>query len=120
MNITLAAGQSVRITIEVIEAASQMEPPVVEVRQIGRKPGPKALPQPIAEPSAYFEPIQRLLSAGPKSAKELRDAFGVNSADNAFSWALVMLQNEGLRRGKNKRKTGPVQKLEDGRYQLRA
>ncbi len=87
------------------------------------KPGPKSLVKSEMKSTEFHAPILSSLRDGPKSSEDIRkfldDRFGSLAATNTVSWALVELQNEGARRGRGLRQTGPVEKVTKGFYRLR-
>jgi hypothetical protein len=114
--ITINEGQTLRIT-----------GPNVTIEVIGAKPkgrrGPRSLPKATVSSIDLHDPILRLLGAGKAvSSKSIRDDLlsqFPGATTNTVSWALVELQNEDQKRGKNRRQTGPVVKTIEGLYSLR-
>ncbi len=109
--VALAAGGT-RLSFTVLEKLDEKTP---------GKRGPKSLPKSDAKSGDFHAAIMKAVSRKAKTADEIRaEIGGTTETKNAISWALVELQNEGCRRGKNLPKTGPLVKLADGRYQRRA
>ena len=101
------------ITIEIVDAAPRT------------KRGPKALPQASISSPSLHQPILKLMrkARAPMTAVAIRESIlpqFKGATTNTVAWALVELQNENCQRGKNRPKTGPIVKRDDGAYALRS
>ena len=117
MEMILNAGESLSISAEAVNDQIRF---VITAFSPKTKPGPKSLPKSEAKSLDFHSAILKAVKRGPMTSEGIRDVVGGTPENkNALSWALVELQNAGVRRGKNIPKTGPLKKLPDGRYALR-
>ncbi len=122
MQLDLLPGQSIGIAaVALASGGTRLTFSVLEKNEKAPvKRGPKALPKSDSKAGDFHAAILKAVARKAKTADEIRAAIGgTENNKNAISWALVELQNEGSRRGKNLPKTGPLIKMADGRYTLR-
>lgn len=96
---------------------------IVIIGEMANKPGPKSIPKSSVRSSDIQAMVLDALSRGVATAREIQDAVksrapGVTT--NAVAWALVELQNSTRKRSKNPDNQGPVEKIGNQAYRLRA
>lgn len=120
MQMVLQAGESLRIDFGAMQSSGEVSVTVSTISGPAKR-GPKSLPKSNAKSADFHAAIIKALKGKALTADQIRAKIGSTAeTKNTISWALVELQNEGSRRGKTLAKTGPVVKLDDGRYQMRA
>jgi hypothetical protein len=120
MHMVLNAGEALRVDFGAMQPDGEIAVTLSTISGPAKR-GPKSLPKSDAKASDFHAPILKALTRKPLTANQIRERIGgTPETKNTISWALVELQNEGSRRGKNLPKTGPLVKNDDGTYSLRA
>lgn len=105
--------------------ARSVAPSKIVSPKVAGKRGPKSLPKTTYKPAELHDLIlQYVATHGPSEADDIRQhvmqVLGVGpEITNIHAWALVQCQNEGCKHGSYLPKTGPLLKLDDGRYTIR-
>ena len=114
--VALACGTT-RLTF--VPSMLKQASPVIDADR--RRPGPLMWGKSDKKSKDFHAPILEVLKGRALNGEEIREVLGTDEDDiNTVAWALVELQNEGCKRGKNRPQTGPITKLSDGRYALAA